>query len=98
MKRLMGFLGLCARARKLVSGEKACIDAIRRGTAYVAIIDGGISANGRKAIADSCNTYGVELIELEPDALGQAIGKEGRMATVVTDHGMAQRVLQLARL
>ena len=39
-----------------------------------------------------------ELIELEPDALGQAIGKEGRMATVVTDHGMAQRVLQLARL
>ena len=49
MKAMLNMLGLCARAGKLVTGEKACVQAIRAGSAFVALLDGAASANAVKA-------------------------------------------------
>ena len=87
MSRALGMLGLCARARKLVTGEKAVIQAVRGGSARAAVLDGAASENAVKA---------VPLVRTAPGALGEAIGKPGRMAAAVTDAGMAEAMLAKA--
>ena len=97
MNRLLSLLGLCARAGRLISGEKAAVAAIRGGSARCALLDGGAAANTEKSVADACAYHGVPLIRMEPDCLGDAIGKPGRMAAAVTDPGFAEGLLRLAK-
>ncbi|MER2143279.1 MAG: ribosomal L7Ae/L30e/S12e/Gadd45 family protein [Eubacteriales bacterium] len=93
---MLNMLGLCARAGKLITGEKACVQAIRAGGAQVALLDGAASANAVKALTDACTSHGVPLVRTGNCALGDAIGKPGRMAAVVTDAGMAARIIELS--
>ena len=96
MKGALGMLGLCARARKLITGEKAVIQAVRTGAACAVALDGGASDNAVKAVTQACRTHGVPLVRTAPGELGAAIGKPGRMAAAVTDAGMAARMTELA--
>ena len=95
MDRMLNMLGLCARAGKLVTGEKACVQAIRAGNACVALLDGAAAANAVKAVTQACGAHGVALVRTGEFALGDAIGKPGRMAAGVTDAKMAQRIIEL---
>ena len=96
MKRLLNVVGLCERAGKLITGEKACIQAVRAGSAFAVVLDGAASDNAVKAVGQACQTHGVVLLRTEPCALGDAIGKPSRMAAAVTDAGMAARMTELA--
>jgi ribosomal protein L7Ae-like RNA K-turn-binding protein len=95
MNRMLSMLGLCARAGKLVSGESACLQWIRKGGAYAAVLDAGASKNAVKSISDACSHHGVTLLSAPEFALGDAIGKPGRMVVAITDAKMAERVIQL---
>lgn len=95
MNRAMGLLGLCARAGALVTGEKACEQMIRSGRACAAVLDGAASPNAVKAIGNACRTYRVPLARTGEYALGDAVGKPGRMAAVITDAGLARRFIEL---
>ena len=75
-----GMLGLCARARKLITGEKAVVQAVRAGSCRLAILDGGVAKNGEEAVAQACQVHGVPLLRTRPGQLGRAIGKEGQNA------------------
>ena len=95
--RALNMLGLCARAGKLVTGEKAVVQAVRARTCFVALLDGGVAGNGEKAVTQACATHEVPLLRAEPGQLGGAIGKPGRMAVAVTDAGMAKRLIELCQ-
>ena len=97
MNRALSMLGLCARAGKLITGEKACVQAIRAGSVYVMLLDGAASENAVKAVTQACQTHGVPLLRTGGFELGEAIGKPGRMAVAVTDAGMAERIIELSR-
>ena len=40
MKRMLNMLGLCMRAGKIISGEKACVQAVRMGGACAVVLFG----------------------------------------------------------
>ena len=98
MNRALSMLGLCARAGKLITGEKACVQAIRSGSAFAAVLDGAASDNAVKALSQACRTHGVPLARTGPFELGDAIGKPARMAAVVTDAGLAAQIIQLSQV
>ena len=95
MNRALSWLGMCARARRLVTGEKAVIQAVRAGSACAVALDGAASENAAKAVSQACENHGVPLVRTQPLALGDAIGKPGRMAAAVTDPGMAEKLVAL---
>jgi ribosomal protein L7Ae-like RNA K-turn-binding protein len=97
MNRALSMLGLCARARKLISGEKACLQSIRSGGVYAVILDAGASDNAVKAITDACTYHNVVLLRAPEFELGDAIGKPGRMVVGITDPKLAERVVQLSQ-
>lgn len=98
MKKLLGLIGLCARAGRLVSGEGACEKLIRSGKAQIAFLDEGASDNARKALQNACGTYGVTLVTLPEGELGRMSGKEGRMAAATADESFARSMLDRYRL
>ena len=93
----MNMLGLCARAGRLITGEKACVQAVRTGSVHAMLLDGAASDNAVKAVSQACETHGVPLVRTGPFELGDAVGKPGRMAAGVTDAGMAARIIELSR-
>ena len=95
--RVIGFLGLCMRAGRIVSGQEACVDLIRRKEAALVLLDGSASDNTRKRIVDACHSHDAPAWELSENALGHAIGKEGRMVIALRDDGMAQNLLTLLK-
>ena len=98
MDRVLNMLGLCARAGKLITGEKACVQAIRSGSAFAAVLDGAASDNAVKALSQACESHGVPLLRTGEFALGEAIGKPSRMAAAVTDARMAARIIELGKV
>ena len=97
MKRALSMLGLCARAGKLISGEKACLQSIRNGGVYAVLLDAGAAGNAVKSITDACTYHNVILLRAPEFELGDAIGKPGRTLAGIADPGFAGRILQLSR-
>ena len=90
-------LGLAMRAGLVTLGEDGVLKAIASGNAAFVLVDAGASANTRKKFADACAFRGVPLFETEPDRLGQAIGKSGRMSAALQPGKLADRLLAAAR-
>ena len=97
MNRMLGMLGLCMRAGKLLSGEKAVIQAVRAGGACAVVLDRAAAKNATKAVTDACAWHEVPLVLAPENELGYAIGKPGRMVAAITDPSFADRILQLER-
>ena len=96
MKRMLNMLGLCMRAGRIISGEKACVQAVRAGGACAVVLDRAAAKNAVKAVSDACAFHQVPLVYAPENELGDAIGKPGRMVAAITDPSMADRILMLA--
>ena len=97
MNRMLNMLGLCMRAGKIISGEKACVQAVRMGGACAVVLDSAAAKNAVKSVTDACTYHDVPLVYAPADELGYAIGKPGRMVAAITDPSMADRILELAK-
>jgi len=70
------FLGLGARAGKLVYGAQGVDQAVKKGKAKLVVVDGGASENTKKEVRDACTYYHVKLIVLdESGVLGESLHK-----------------------
>ena len=88
--KLLSTLGLCARARKLVTGAPMVCEAMRdrRSSLLLVLEASDTSAGTHKKLSDKCAYYGVPLYRVSADTqrLGRAVGKTGAVAAVgVTD-------------
>lgn len=94
--KLLGLLGLAARARKIITGEQLVIKEIRSGKAKLVLIANDASHNSRKKIEDKCKYYNVEYYFFgDRYQLGHAIGKETRIAIAILDSGFAKKISSL---
>ena len=94
-EKAVGFLGLCARAGQLTTGQESCVAAIRGGGVALALVDESSSENTLKRFRDSCESHGVPLRLVPSGVIGQAIGKPSRMAATIAHGPMAKKLLSL---
>lgn len=96
--RLLGTLGLAARARKTVTGTDGVCTALKDGKAFAVVTASDISDNTRKRLSDKCAFYGVTLIDagVTQDRLGTALGKQSlTAAAAVCDRSLADAVISV---
>ena len=97
-QKLLGSLGLCARARKIIFGVPMICEAMRKGGKNfpLLIIEAAdTSENTHKKIADKAAYYKVRTVRLKCDGatLASALGKTSSLAAVaVTDEQMCRMV------
>lgn len=95
-ERLLQLLGLAARARKVVSGEELVVKEIRHNKAKLVLLATDASNNSSKKIQDKCTFYNVEYhVFGDRYQLGNAIGKEARVALAIVDSGFAKKMSSL---
>ena len=95
--RLLGMLGLAARARQLAIGSSLACDSVARG-AYLALTACDASENTEKRMRDRCAFYECKYLRLDCSSseLGHAIGKSGAVAAVaVNDPNFASAIERL---
>ncbi len=93
---ILRFLGLAAKAGKVISGFDQVESSIRKGTAKLLIISTDISKNTLSHLLD----IGAKGDVTMPDAfsfstmfeLGKAIGKPDRAIVAITDTGFADKL------
>ena len=94
---VLGALGLCRKAGKVVIGTDAVIDALRAKVPPHAVFAAGDnSENTNKRLRDKCATYAVPLYPLPANGadLARALGKSAKTAAVaVTDEHLCRLVL-----
>ena len=93
MNRALGSLGLAMKAGRVQSGEENCLGLIKSHRAFLLLIDGGISSQSRRNLVSACEREDVPLREIPSGDLGRAIGKENRMAAVITDQPFAVKLM-----
>lgn len=94
--RILGSLGLCAKAGKLIFGVPMIIEAMQKRKKIFLVIEAGdTSDNTHKRITDKCSFYGVEKIRLDINGgeLASAVGKSSSLAAIaITDEGFYKMV------
>lgn len=92
-KKIIGTLGISAKAGKVSSGEFATEQAVKKGKAYLVLVAGDASENTRKKFFNICEYYQVPFFVFSDRAsLGNAVGKEFRASLAVTDVNLAKLI------
>ncbi|MCR5581009.1 MAG: ribosomal L7Ae/L30e/S12e/Gadd45 family protein [Pseudobutyrivibrio sp.] len=87
-------ISIAMKAGALSSGEFACEQAIKDGSAFLCIVANDASDNTKKSFSNSCEFYDVKYIEYgTKESLGHAIGKEFRASIVVCDENLSLSIL-----
>lgn len=93
--KLRGFLGLCHRAGQVILGQDACVEAVRKQTAAVVLLDDSSTEVSRKRFRNACFSHHVPLYGVPCGLIGRATGKDGRMAAAIRHGTMAQKLTEL---
>lgn len=94
--RFLGFLGLCKRAGRLLSGADTVTKAVREGKAVLVLLASDLSDNSAKGVIKAADEHGVRLCRLNypKDELSCALGKHCGIIGV-TDRGFADKILDM---
>lgn len=91
---MLSLLSLCKKAGRLKSGEEACIESVRNGTAYLIVVAKDASDNTKKKFSDKTTYYEIPIIiDFTKEELGHAIGKEMAASIAVLDEGFAKALV-----
>ena len=99
--KLLSTLGLCARARGLVTGTPMVCDAMRasaakgRQTVLAVLVASDASDNTKEKLTSKCSYYSVPLYcpEITVADMGRAVGKSGLVAAVGITHEELMKAL-----
>ena len=89
--RVLGLLGLAAKAGKVQSGEFSTEKSVKSGRAYLVIVSEEASENTKKKFRNMCTYYEVPYFEFgSKEELGHATGREMRASLAVQDAGFSE--------
>ena len=93
--KIKGFLGLCYRAGQVILGQDACVEAVRKKTAALVLLDDSSTEVSKKRFRNACFSHHVPLYGVPQGLIGLAIGKDGRMAAAIRHGTMAVKLEEL---
>ncbi|MBO5261275.1 MAG: ribosomal L7Ae/L30e/S12e/Gadd45 family protein [Coprococcus sp.] len=93
--KVYSLISLCARARRLTSGNFSVERAVKSRSAYVVIVATDASANTKKLFDQKCNYYKIPYYEYgNKEELGRYTGNEMRTSVAVLDEGFANQIIK----
>ena len=96
MHEVLKLLGLANRAKKVITGEDFCLEAIRKNQAKYLFLASDAGVNTTKRITDKAKFYNVEVdTSFTSIELSGAIGKDNRKVIAITDIGFAKKIREI---
>jgi len=98
-EQILSFLGLCQKAKKIVSGEAFSLEQIKAKQAKLVFLASDAGVNTTKRIKDKSLFYEVEVIDsFSTEELSRAIGKNNRKVVTVIDKKFADKIKELKNM
>ena len=94
-EKLYALIGLAVRAGKCALGSYACLESLKKGKAYLVVIDHG-AQNTVDKMKNHCGQ--TPLMILQNDRLGMATGRAGLKVAAILDQGMANRMQEIMKV
>jgi ribosomal protein L7Ae-like RNA K-turn-binding protein len=96
VERIYSFLGLAAKAGRLITGEEACERALKLGKVYLVIVSADASDNTKKKFNDKCKYRSIAIRYFgQKELLGKRTGKAIRSVVAITDKGFSGRLQEM---
>ena len=96
MQEVLKLLGLATRAKKVVTGEDFCLEAIRKNQVKYLFLASDAGINTTKRITDKASFYNVPLDKgFTTEELSGAIGKNNRKVIGILDVGFAKKIKEI---
>lgn len=91
--RLLSFLGLCRRAKKLVIGAEVTVQSVEQGRSLLVLYASDASKNSLKPVLKAAEEHGVpaKRVERSKDELSAALGRLCAVLSV-EDKGFADKL------
>lgn len=94
--KIYPFLGLAAKAGKLVSGGEACERAVKSGKVYLIIVADDAANNMKMRFENMCRYRGVDIrIFGKRELLGKFTGKDMRVVIGILQKEFAKKLLEM---
>lgn len=97
-KKILGAVGLAARARKCFTGTEICVDYMRAGKGKLLVVASDISENTRKKLVKTAVFHKIPYMEpgIDKGSLANAAGKKSDTAAVlINDSGFVKIIEKL---
>jgi ribosomal protein L7Ae-like RNA K-turn-binding protein len=92
-ERVLGLMGLAARARKLMTGYNTCLSAIESGSLKLLIIAEEVGENSSGKMISKCRSRGIDCRRYgSAPVLSHATGKTDKGIFGITDRGFAESI------
>ena len=98
VQKILGAVGLAARARKCLTGTEICVDYMRAGKGKLLVIASDISDNTKKKLVKTALFHKIPYAEprIDKGSLAKAVGKKSDAAAVlIIDSGFVKIIENL---
>ncbi len=97
MSKILSLLGLARRAGKLTSGYDACVETVKKKTAFLVVFSVEMSEKTKKNIAYETEKMSVPTITIQSsiEEISKAIGKKAGVVAI-TDKDFAKGIIKAA--
>ena len=97
-RKVLGMLGISAKAGKMVCGTDATLEDIERRKVCLVVVAENASDKTKKNIEFICKKKNVEYIEFgDIDEISKAIGKSNKAIIGIKSKGLAEQIVKLIR-
>ena len=99
-EKILGAVGLAAKARKLTTGTEMCVEYMRAGKGKLLIAASDISENTRKKLVKTATYHKIPymLSDIKKAHLSKAIGKISESSAILlTDEGFVKIIQKLGQ-
>lgn len=95
-KRILGAVGLAARARKCQTGTEICVDYMRAGKGKLLVVASDISDNTKKKLVKTAVFHKIPYTEpgIDKGSLANAVGKKSDAAAVLLMDGGFVKIIE----
>lgn len=97
-KKILGLLGLSARARKITFGADSTIQEIEKDKVKLVIVAEDASERTKKKFIEKCRSFNVPIILYgEIETISKAIGKQNKAIVGIKDNNLAKEIEKISR-
>lgn len=94
--KIYSFIGLAAKAGKLITGDETCERSAKSGAVYLMIVSEDASDNTKKKFGNICKYRGINIRHFgTKEKLGKHSGKDIRSVVAITDRGFAGHLCEM---
>lgn len=93
--KVLGLLGISAKARKVIFGTDSCMESIKNKKIYIVIVANDASDRTKKHFTETCKQYDIPIaIYSNINELSKSIGKVNKAVIGIKDKNLANEILK----